>query len=87
MWDLPGSGIELVSTTLAGAFFTTEPPAKPFLKHFYLFIWLRQVLFATFRIFSCGTWIPDQGLNPGPLRWEYRVLTNGPPGKSWDLSF
>ena len=38
MWDLPRSGIELVSTALTGGFVTTEPPAKPFLKHFYLFI-------------------------------------------------
>ena len=29
MWDLPGSGIELMSPALAGEFFTTEPPEKP----------------------------------------------------------
>ena len=29
MWDLPGPGIELVSSALAGVFFTTEPPGKP----------------------------------------------------------
>ena len=29
MWDLPGSGIELVSPALTGTFFTTEPPGKP----------------------------------------------------------
>ena len=28
-WDLPGSGIEPESPTLAGRFFTTEPPGKP----------------------------------------------------------
>ena len=28
MWDLPRSGIEPVSLTLAGGFFTTEPPRK-----------------------------------------------------------
>ena len=27
---------------------------------------------------------PGQGLNPGPLHWECRVLTTGPPGKSLD---
>ena len=27
--DLPDSGIELVFLTLAGRFFTTEPPGKP----------------------------------------------------------
>ena len=29
MWNLPRSGIVLVSPTLAGKFFTTEPPEKP----------------------------------------------------------
>ena len=29
---------------------------------------------------------PDQGLNPGPLHWEHRLLTTEPPGKS-PLSF
>ena len=28
MWDLPGSGIELVSPALAGGFFTAELPWK-----------------------------------------------------------
>ena len=28
-WDLPRPGIELVSPTLAGGFFITEPPRKP----------------------------------------------------------
>ena len=37
---------------------------------------------------SYGTWdlVPDQGLNPGPLRWEHGVLATGPPGKSQELS-
>ena len=29
MWDLPGPGVEPSSPTLAGRFFTTEPPGKP----------------------------------------------------------
>ena len=32
--DLPGLGIELVSSALAGKFFTIEPPRKPY---FFLF--------------------------------------------------
>ena len=28
-WDLPRSGIELMSPALAGGLFTTEPPGKP----------------------------------------------------------
>ena len=30
MWDLPRSEIKLMSPALAGGFFTTEPPGKPF---------------------------------------------------------
>ena len=30
MWDLPGSGVELVSNAWAGRLFTTEPPEKPY---------------------------------------------------------
>ena len=29
MWDLPESGIELMSPALTGRFLTTEPPGKP----------------------------------------------------------
>ena len=31
---------------------------------------------------ACRIQFPDQGLNPGPLHWEYGVLPTGPPGKS-----
>ena len=30
MWDLPGRGLEPVSTALAGGFLTTAPPGKPY---------------------------------------------------------
>ena len=29
LWDLPRPGIKRVSSALAGAFFTSEPPGKP----------------------------------------------------------
>ena len=29
-----------------------------------------------------GSYFPNQGLDPGPLRWKCRVLTTGPPGNS-----
>ena len=38
MWDLPGSGIKLVSPALVGGFFTTEPPRKP-IKTFNLLLY------------------------------------------------
>ena len=47
------------------------------------------VAFYELWIGACGTWFPDQGLNPGPLHWEGGVLITGPPGKSlnWILCF
>ena len=38
LWNLPGSGIELVSPALAGRFFTTEPPGKPLFCPAFIFI-------------------------------------------------
>ena len=34
-----------------------------------------------------GSLYPNQGLNPGPLRWKHRVLTTGLLGKSSVVSF
>ena len=34
-----------------------------------------------------GILFPDQGLTPGPLHWEFRVLATGPPGKSLNSLF
>ena len=31
---------------------------------------------------ACGISFPDQGLNPGSLPWECRVVVTGSPGKS-----
>ena len=31
MWDLLGPGIKLASLVLAGRFFATEPPGKPYI--------------------------------------------------------
>ena len=61
-----------------------------FNSYFYLFIWLCQVLVVACRIFSCGMWdlkFPDQGLNPGPLHWELRVLTTAPRRKFFSFIF
>ena len=41
----------------------------------YLFCY-SGILVVTGRIY-----FPDQGLNPGSLHWELRVLASGPPGK------
>ena len=42
MWDFPGSGIELMSSALAGGFFTTEPPEKPCPLPLTHFVWNRS---------------------------------------------
>ena len=59
---------------------TKQTAFLPFLKNIYLsylFIWLFLALAAAYRIK-----FPDQGLNPGPLHWEHRVLAAGSPGKA-----
>ena len=35
MWDLPASGTESLSPVLAGRFFITEPPGKPYKGTFH----------------------------------------------------
>ena len=36
---------------------------------------------------ACGILAPWPGIEPAPPALEGEVLTNGPPGKSWDSSF
>ena len=43
---------------------------------YIFFIWLLRDL-----VEVCGILLLVRGWNPGPLHWEHRVLTNGPPGK------
>ena len=43
MWDLPGSGIEPISSALAGGFFTTEPLGKPLDFMFLSFVCIAQL--------------------------------------------
>ena len=43
----------------------------------YLFICLHQLLVEVY-----GIQFSDQGLNPGPLYWELRILATGLLGKS-----
>ena len=39
MWDLPGSGIEPVSSTLSGRFFTSEPTRQALTYYFNSSLW------------------------------------------------
>ena len=41
MWDLPGPGIESVSSALAGRFFSAELPGKP--QHILLLLYFVQI--------------------------------------------
>ena len=53
--------------------------------HLFFFItifWLCWVLVA-----ACGIKFHDQGLNPGPLRWECGVLATGQPRESLFVFF
>ena len=70
-WNLPGSGIRLMSPALTGRFFTTEPPGQPLLFLFILFIFFCCVV--------CGILVPS-GIKPGaptvrlpsPTHWTAR---------------
>ena len=56
---------------------------------FYLFgctrsqLWHAATLAESLEVLvaACGTQFPDQGLNLGPLQWEFRVSATGLPGK------
>ena len=43
--------------------------------YFYLFIWLHWVLSV-----ACGIQFSDQGLNPGPLHWEFKSQSRNHQG-------
>ena len=81
MWDLPEPGIEPVSATLAGRFFTTEPPGKPLifliwpLVLFFIHIMCDQVLLHNTAIWSTP-WQFNSKLNMKEW-WElkYELLT------------
>ena len=45
------------------------------------------VVACEFLVVACGIQFPDQGSNPGPLRWERRVLVTGTPWKSLHCLF
>ena len=49
-----------------------------------LFFNIKKILFIYLTAWglNCGMQFLDQGLNPGPLHWEYRALATGPPEKS-----
>ena len=58
-WDLPGPGIEPVSSALAGGFLTTAPPGKSLYQ-----------LYFNFKKFSFGKQKVKQNKNTGPkFRW------------------
>ena len=78
--------MSFVFPAFSGGFFITMPLGRPlfffFNRQCYIyifFIWLLRVL-----VEVCGILLLVRGWNPGPLHWEHRVLTNGPPGKFLD---
>ena len=43
--------------------------------HTFFFFWLGNAV--------CGFLVPQRGMEPAPLQRKYRVVTPGPPRKSW----
>ena len=52
----------------------------------YLFRWV-FVVACGLLVAACGIQFPDQGSNPGPLRWKHGVLATGPPGSPASVFF
>ena len=50
---------------------------------FRLYLFFFFIFFFWPGCMACGILVPDQGSNPRPLLWKHRILTTGPPGKSW----
>jgi hypothetical protein len=75
MWDLPGSGIKTVFPALAGKFFITEPPGKPFLPFFprpqsTSFLLSTLILFqGVLKASSCS----NKWFNPCRARWQEQI--------------
>ena len=83
---LPGCAIRGWGWSWAFSWAESNMYINSFFKNIFisLFVWLRRVFVVARGIFSCGMreLVPwPQGSNPGPLRWERRILTTGPPGK------
>ena len=49
--------------------------------------YLNMVFFSPHTAQHVGFQFPYQGVNPHPLQWKLRVLTTGPPGKSFIMAF
>ena len=77
LWSFPSLSLRLALLLFGSQVFLSIK------KYIYLLIWLLQVLFAAYRIFSvaCDIWFPDQVPSPGSLAWEHGVSATGPPGK------
>ena len=67
VWDLPGTGIKLVSPALKGGFFITGPPGKPPCG---IFLMQRTDSLVVECGLSCpesgGILVPRRGIEPGP---------------------
>ena len=73
--DLPNPGIEPMSPTLAGRFFTTEPPGKPCNQIIMMKIrtlnWQSKFRFHQLSFYTCFIPVPD----PIEELWSYAIQT------------
>ena len=94
MWDLPGPGMEPVSSALAGRFLTTGPPVCESFSHVRLFVtpwsvagqvplfvgFSRQEYWSGLSLLSPGD-LPNPGIEPESPALQIDSLLSGPPGK------
>ena len=94
MWDLPGPGMEPVSSALAGRFLTTGPPVCESFSHVRLFVtpWTVASQVPLFMDFSRKEYwsglslpspgdLPNPGIEPESPELQIDSLLFGPPGK------
>ena len=76
MWDLPGTGTELVSPALSGGFLTTGPPGKS--QSFFLIETQNSPISLLFAIWHLGAGFPRPPAITGATGFKSQILALSP---------
>ena len=76
MWDLPGTGIELVSPALSGGFLTTGPPGKS--QSLFLIETQNSLILLLFAIWHLGAGFPRPPAITGATGFKSQILALSP---------
>ena len=86
--DLPTPPCKVWITVTGSPFLT---PSSPMLQSLHPPV-SNSLIFLSFFFFwpplaACGILLPQPGIEPMPLQWKHGVLTTGPLGKSFNISW